>query len=327
MNSFHSIIMAEDNEEEDDDNKEDEEEDDDNKEDEEEDDENKEDDGEDNENKEDEEEDNENKEDEEDNENKEDDENKENENGEEDDEQFEQGYDTFDPENYYIETPKKIPKAIFNRRRRLKIPKVSKNTKKRIKNQEKELVIQNYMMSDLRINALSNIKNTQSKENKSNEKECKLIERLIFNHVVRKLELLKNRKIKKSELDSELFRSSYTEVVYETIISLMSKDLDGKEKVDIKDQIKILKEDQIGLYSFSFKDEKFMDEQETKNIKEPPTAKPGIHKCNKCFHDKNRLKDKDRGRRTWCYELQTRSSDEPMTIFVTCLDCGKRWTC
>ena len=28
------------------------------------------------------------------------------------------------------------------------------------------------------------------------------------------------------------------------------------------------------------------------------------------------------------YALQTRSSDEPMTIFVTCLDCGQRWkTC
>ena len=27
------------------------------------------------------------------------------------------------------------------------------------------------------------------------------------------------------------------------------------------------------------------------------------------------------------YQLQTRSSDEPMTTFVTCLNCQKRWKC
>jgi transcription elongation factor S-II len=27
------------------------------------------------------------------------------------------------------------------------------------------------------------------------------------------------------------------------------------------------------------------------------------------------------------YQLQTRSSDEPMTTFVTCLNCDKRWKC
>jgi len=27
------------------------------------------------------------------------------------------------------------------------------------------------------------------------------------------------------------------------------------------------------------------------------------------------------------YQLQTRSADEPMTTFVTCLDCGTRWKC
>ena len=39
-------------------------------------------------------------------------------------------------------------------------------------------------------------------------------------------------------------------------------------------------------------------------------------KCRKC-------------RSTKCtyYQMQTRSADEPMTTFVTCIDCGQRWKC
>ena len=27
------------------------------------------------------------------------------------------------------------------------------------------------------------------------------------------------------------------------------------------------------------------------------------------------------------YQMQTRSADEPMTTFVSCLSCGNRWKC
>ena len=37
-------------------------------------------------------------------------------------------------------------------------------------------------------------------------------------------------------------------------------------------------------------------------------------KCGKC-----------KKRECTYYELQTRSADEPMTLFITCLNCGKRW--
>ena len=29
--------------------------------------------------------------------------------------------------------------------------------------------------------------------------------------------------------------------------------------------------------------------------------------------------------KTSYYEMQTRSADEPTTIFITCLNCGKKW--
>lgn len=42
----------------------------------------------------------------------------------------------------------------------------------------------------------------------------------------------------------------------------------------------------------------------------------GMFKCRKC----NSMK-------TTYYSLQTRSSDEPMTCFVTCIECKNRWKC
>ena len=38
--------------------------------------------------------------------------------------------------------------------------------------------------------------------------------------------------------------------------------------------------------------------------------------CNKCKQKKCTY-----------YQMQTRSADEPMTTFVSCLNCGARWKC
>lgn len=43
-------------------------------------------------------------------------------------------------------------------------------------------------------------------------------------------------------------------------------------------------------------------------------ASTDMYTCKKC-----------RSTRCTYYEMQTRSADEPATIFVTCLDCGKHW--
>lgn len=43
-------------------------------------------------------------------------------------------------------------------------------------------------------------------------------------------------------------------------------------------------------------------------------ASTNMYTCRKC-----------KSNRCTYYEMQTRSADEPATIFVTCLDCGKHW--
>ena len=42
----------------------------------------------------------------------------------------------------------------------------------------------------------------------------------------------------------------------------------------------------------------------------------GFFTCNRC-----------RSKKTTYYQLQTRSADEPMTTFVSCLNCNKNWKC
>lgn len=54
--------------------------------------------------------------------------------------------------------------------------------------------------------------------------------------------------------------------------------------------------------------------KESKTGKEVTSS--GIFKCGRCKSDK-----------TTYYQLQTRSADEPMTTFVTCTNCEKRWKC
>ena len=49
-------------------------------------------------------------------------------------------------------------------------------------------------------------------------------------------------------------------------------------------------------------------------IKEEKEVPDGMLTCGKC-----------KMKKTSSYEMQTRSADEPMTIFATCLCCGHRW--
>lgn len=46
----------------------------------------------------------------------------------------------------------------------------------------------------------------------------------------------------------------------------------------------------------------------------PPLAETEMFRCGKC-----------KQRKCTYYQMQTRSADEPMTTFVTCVNCGNRW--
>ena len=69
------------------------------------------------------------------------------------------------------------------------------------------------------------------------------------------------------------------------------------------------------LYSSKWKDsieqQKNIEKRQLEGNKQMATDQ---FLCTRCFK-----------RECTYYEMQTRSADEPMTIFINCLNCGKNW--
>lgn len=102
------------------------------------------------------------------------------------------------------------------------------------------------------------------------------------------------------------------DVVYQLPLRLKRKELEASELAWYTADVL----DPNGLYSQT------MFKLKTKELAmEAAKAKQdedyaGMFKCGKC-----------KSKKTTYYQMQTRSADEPMTTYVTCLNCGQHWKC
>jgi transcription elongation factor S-II len=92
--------------------------------------------------------------------------------------------------------------------------------------------------------------------------------------------------------------------------------------------LKKLKENEFPAYKLAFMNEREMFPNKWKELvdakiqrdnhlyEENLAAATDEFKCYKC-----------KKRKCSYYQLQTRSADEPMTTFITCLNCGNHWKC
>ena len=78
-------------------------------------------------------------------------------------------------------------------------------------------------------------------------------------------------------------------------------------EVAFMEPVQLYPENWKSILDDKFKRDKYQSEGHTENYSDQ-------FKCTRC-----------KKRKCSYYELQTRSADEPMTIFITCLNCGKRW--
>lgn len=179
--------------------------------------------------------------------------------------------------------------------------------------EEKEL---QELKSDIRIKILDilySIINDISEDDKLYLQE---LERNIFNYSIKKcisINVVPTWDIYHKNIYINKTRSLYTNLVPNNyvnnkrlLIRLKNREFTPEELVNMNSQ-QLFPEHWKQLIDEKYKRDKILYETKKESMTDQ-------FKCGKC-----------KGRETCYYELQTRSADEPMTIFITCLNCGNRW--
>lgn len=114
-----------------------------------------------------------------------------------------------------------------------------------------------------------------------------------------------------------IYKQKFLQIQHNLKNSPVLKNWILEKKIKTKDVIDMRPEDMWpdGPYA------KKMEERILKEIRKAYLAQEvknqeGFFTCGRC-----------KSKKTTYYQLQTRSADEPMTTFVTCLNCDKNWKC
>lgn len=147
-----------------------------------------------------------------------------------------------------------------------------------------------------------------------NEKHAKNLEIAVFNWTVRRLP-------KNPSWSDKVFRESYKFRFIQFKNALVRKNSILKQSI-INKQVKMkdvmmMTPDQLmpdGPYALALQSNITRELEIEKNKAKLDEEYEGIFKCRKCHSKK-----------TSYYQLQTRSADEPMTTYVTCMNCNNHW--
>jgi DNA-directed RNA polymerase subunit M/transcription elongation factor TFIIS len=125
--------------------------------------------------------------------------------------------------------------------------------------------------------------------------------------------VLKNEK-NINVLEKSAFEKSGGEedLYYELIFGIIMDIKNGKKLQDI---LKSFKDDKYMWNREEFEETKYRQREQDDFIVNPFEVEEGVLTCTKCGNS-----------RTFSYTKQTRSADEPMTTFATCMTCKNKWT-
>ncbi len=113
-------------------------------------------------------------------------------------------------------------------------------------------------------------------------------------------------------LEDNIYKISKNETEYRNNILEITQLLENNNL--IKDVLSIIKNNKLGFNSHVFSPIKNKFEEIDRYIINPIEVEEGVIECGKCHSKK-----------TYSYQIQTRSADEPSTTFAQCVECGIKW--
>ena len=153
-------------------------------------------------------------------------------------------------------------------------------------------------MNAIRTNCLAQI--TVLLDNK--EKIAINVEKSIYNEALS----IANKKNIEKNWDDKIFKNIYIQRYTDIYMNISNLENNFKERILSKEILpkNVAKLSYEDIYPDKYKPVEFIDD----------SIDDGIFQCHKC-----------KSRKTTYYSLQTRSSDEPMTNFITCINCNNKW--
>ncbi len=172
-------------------------------------------------------------------------------------------------------------------------------------------------------NLLETTNNSIESEKKINEQQINSLSQSIEKGIYNKTMQFSDRKNIPKKWENTIFLNMYKVFAVEVYTNLDKKSYIGNERLFERlinnefDGYELATMEPHYLFPEHWKpyiDEKSKRDRTLYEInKEMATD---VYQCTRC-----------KKRECTFYQLQTRSADEPMTTFVTCINCGKRWKC
>lgn len=146
---------------------------------------------------------------------------------------------------------------------------------------------------------------------------CINLEKNILNYATEQARKINQQPAWDNHKYTSMYKQKFLQIQHNLKNSPVLKGLIIDKKIKTKDVIEMRPEElwPDGPYAKKMED-RIIKEMRKAYLAKESKNQDGFFKCGRC-----------KSMKTTYYQMQTRSADEPMTVFVSCLNCDKNWKC